>query len=199
MQRKVLLQLAAQTPLWFVISSDFTKHDKLKGELCLALSCVMFALIVMQVFRAWTQNTDELVQERPHKLLRPILMSQYPGCRQSAAPSGAELLSGAPLSAMFGQGGKWSEDLQSLFVSSMTPGTAQGRTPGVTMTHICFSEWARLTPIVASMLLMVFIAPMGSYSRPFAFCKLLSEKPWQDTRSILPVTCLKMRTSLQCS
>ena len=81
----------------------------------------------MQVYRAWTQNTDELVQERPHKLLRPMLVSQYPGCRPRAVPSGAELLSGAPLSAMFGQGGKWSEGLRSLFVSSMTPSTAQGR------------------------------------------------------------------------
>ena len=81
----------------------------------------------MQVFRAWTQNTDELVQERPHKLLRPMLVSQYPGCRPNAVPFGAELLSGASLSAMYGQGGKWSEELQSLFVSSTTPSTAQGR------------------------------------------------------------------------
>lgn len=93
----------------------------------------MFALNAMQVFRAWTQNTDELVQERPHKLLRPMLMSQYPGCRPSAVPSGAELLlSASPLSAMFGQGGKWSEELQSLFLSSMTPGTAQGKCTSMT-------------------------------------------------------------------
>ncbi|KAL3148282.1 hypothetical protein ABBQ38_013748 [Trebouxia sp. C0009 RCD-2024] len=78
------------------------------------------------VFRAWTQNTDELVLERPHKLLRPLLVSQYPGCRPSALPSGADLLCGAPLSAMCGQGGKWGEELQPLFVSRVTPNTAQG-------------------------------------------------------------------------
>ena len=84
----------------------------------------------MQVFRTWTQNTDELVHERPHKLLRPMLVSQYPGCRPSALPTGPDLLSGAPLSAMFGQGGEWSKELQSLFVSSMIPGnTGQGRHP----------------------------------------------------------------------
>lgn len=82
---------------------------------------------VLQVFRAWTQNTDELVLERPHKLLRPLLVSQYPGCRPSALPSGADLLCGAPLSAMCGQGGKWGEELQPLFVSRVTPNTAQGR------------------------------------------------------------------------
>ena len=104
----------------------------------------MFASNAMQVFRAWTQNTDELVQERPHKLQRPMLMSQYPGCRPSAVPSGAELLlSATPLSAMFGQGGKWSEELQSLFVSSMTPGTAQSKCISMTTRvlmngHNCF-------------------------------------------------------------
>ena len=92
----------------------------------------MFASIVMQVFRAWTQNTDELVHERPHKLLRPMLVSQYPGCRPSAVPFGAELLSGAPLSAMFSQGGKWSQELQSLFDRSMASSTAQGRCTTIT-------------------------------------------------------------------
>lgn len=81
----------------------------------------------MQVFRAWTQNTDELVLHRPHKLLRPLLVSQYPGCRPCALPSGADLLVGPPLSAMCGQGGKWGEELQPLFVSRVTPSIAQGR------------------------------------------------------------------------
>ena len=81
---------------------------------------------VLQVFRAWTQNTDELIQERPQKLLRLLLTQHFPGCRPQHVFNGSDLHSAAPLSAGFAQGGKWGSELEDLFANSIMPGSAQG-------------------------------------------------------------------------
>ena len=75
----------------------------------------------LQVFRAWTQDTAELIQERPQKLMRLVLATHYPGCRPTPQVTGADMLSAAPLSAGFCQGGRWGAELEDLFASCMRP------------------------------------------------------------------------------
>ena len=80
----------------------------------------------LQVFRAWTQDTEELIQERPQKLMRLVVATQYPGCRPVPPATGADMLSAAPLSAGFGQGGKWGAELEEMIANSMLPADAAG-------------------------------------------------------------------------
>ncbi len=80
----------------------------------------------LQVFRAWTQDTAELIQERPQKLMRLVVATHYPGCRPLPPATGADMLSAAPLSAGFGQGGKWGAELQEMFANSMLPADPAG-------------------------------------------------------------------------
>ncbi|KAL0025732.1 hypothetical protein WJX77_008069 [Trebouxia sp. C0004] len=83
------------------------------------------------VFRAWTQDTQELIQERPQKLMRLVVATHYPGCRPVPQATGADMLSAAPLSAGFSQGGKWGAELEEMFVNSMLPADAAGHTPEI--------------------------------------------------------------------
>ncbi len=80
----------------------------------------------LQVFRAWTQDTEELIQERPQKLMRLVVATHYPGCRPVPPATGADMLSAAPLSAGFGQGGKWGAELEEVFANCMLPVDAAG-------------------------------------------------------------------------
>ena len=80
----------------------------------------------LQVFRAWTQDTQELIQERPQKLTRLVVATHYPGCRPVPPATGADMLSAVPLSAGFGQGGKWGAELEEIFANSMLPVDAAG-------------------------------------------------------------------------
>ena len=80
----------------------------------------------MQVFRAWTQDTDELIAERPQNLQRLLLTKHFPGCRASPVTAATGMLSAAPVSATCIQGGKWGPELEELFNTSTTVGNAQG-------------------------------------------------------------------------
>ena len=80
----------------------------------------------LQVFRAWTQDTEELIQERPQKLMRLVVATHYPGCRPVPRATGPDMLSAAPLSAGFGQGGKWGAELEEVFANCMLPVDAAG-------------------------------------------------------------------------
>lgn len=75
----------------------------------------------LQIFRAWTQDTAELIQERPQKLMRLVLATHYPGHRPTPRVTGVDMLSAAPLSAGFGQGGRWGVELEDIFASCMRP------------------------------------------------------------------------------
>ena len=96
-------------------------------------TCMSLMYCALQVFRAWTQDTEELIQERPQKLMRLVVATHYPGCRPVPQATGAHMLSAAPLSAGFGWGGQWGVELQKMFVDSMLPTGAAG----LCHVHIC--------------------------------------------------------------
>lgn len=89
-------------------------------------TCICLMCCALQVFRAWTQDTEELIQERPQKLMRLVVATHHPGCRPVPQATGADMLSAAPLSAGFSQGGKWGAELEEMFVNSMLPADAAG-------------------------------------------------------------------------
>lgn len=77
--------------------------------------------------------------------MRLALATHYPGCRPVPQVTGADMLSAAPLSACFSQGGKWGAELEEMFVNSVLPGNAEGnvlsvwQTPstGLTVCALC--------------------------------------------------------------
>ncbi|DBB13785.1 TPA: hypothetical protein ACH3X3_000786 [Trebouxia sp. C0006] len=60
--------------------------------------------------------------------MRLVVATYYPGCRPVPPATGADMLSAAPLSAGFGQGGKWGAELEEVFANCMLPVDAAGHT-----------------------------------------------------------------------
>ena len=72
-----------------------------------------------QVFRKWTQNTSELIETRPHKLMCVAAADYAPGSRILAGPNTqhAQLAEGSLLSIAGGHAGLLSAELQDMFAA----------------------------------------------------------------------------------
>lgn len=132
----------------------------------------------LQIFRAWTQDTAELIQERPQKLMRLVLATHYPGCRPTPRVTGVDMLSAGPLSAGFGQGGRWGAELEDMFASCMRPagpGVSPHTLPGCATTSSATNDrpWDAKKRLFSSLLWVCPPQPFDYTSMPFA-CSVTS-------------------------